>query len=265
MSAGGTFRQCMHSAREARKAMALIAVIGGTGAALFPIDGECSEEVTDTQWGKPSAPLQQWQQGAHRVVFLARHGPTGSIPPHRVNYRANLVALAGCQPDYVVALNAVGGISAAARPGHLVIPDQLIDYTWGRGHTMYEAGEGALEFVDFTAPYDKELRTGLIGEGRRLGLSLVGEGTYGVTQGPRLETAAEINRLAQDGCSVVGMTGMPEAGLARELNLRYASCCIVVNAAAGRGVGAIHAEIEQHLKAGMSSAAQLVGAWLQTL
>lgn len=247
--------------------MAVVALIGGTGADLFP-SGEVAETLAaSTRWGEVSGPLQRWQQHGHDVLFLARHGELGRIPPHRVNYRANIYALSEFEPDYVIALNAVGGIAPLAEPGTLVIPDQLIDYTWGRQHSYQgeaEADEDIL-FTDFTSPYNEIVRKLLIDAGALAELDLLYPATYGATQGPRLETAAEIDRLDRDGCCIVGMTGMPEAALARELSLRYASCSLVVNRAAGRGDSAIHAEISAHLKNGMGRVAALLDTLLAGL
>ena len=244
--------------------MAIVGIMGGTGAALFPVAAETELSHPDTEWGPPSAPLLCWQQDNHDVVFLSRHGPTGNIPPHLVNYRANIASMAASGVDYLISLNAVGGIATGVRPGTLVLPDQLIDYTWGRAHTRYE-GERLTEYIDITEPYDSLLRGFLIKAAAAAELELTPSGTYGVTQGPRLETRAEIDRLERDGCTLVGMTGMPEASLAREYGLRYASCCMVVNVAAGRSNTAIHAEIDRYLAESMQSAASLLGQLLKSL
>jgi 5'-methylthioinosine phosphorylase len=188
-----------------------------------------------TPYGEPSRPIQQGQLDGARVYFLQRHGSPGAIPPHLVNYRANLWALKSLGVNEIVAINAVGGISPAMQPGRLVIPDQLIDYTWGRAHTIDEGNDGQLRHIDFTEPYDRELRLALIETANAAGIPCEPTGVYGVTQGPRLETAAEIQRMSRDGCDVVGMTAMPEAALARELDIAYASVCMVVNPAAGLG------------------------------
>ena len=162
--------------------------------------------------------------------------------------------------DQVLGINAVGGITPPATPGRLVIPDQLIDYTWGREHTFTGNEVFPLQHVDFTQPFTRSLRDCLLAAGKASGLDLVPAGTYGATQGPRLETAAEIDRLERDGCDVVGMTAMPEAVLARELNIAYAICCVVVNRAAGRNLGgeSIHAEIAASLGTGMADVKRLV-------
>jgi len=177
-----------------------------------------------------------------------------------VNYRANIWSLREAGVEHVLGINAVGGIATGAAPGRLVIPDQLIDYTWGRKHTYMEDGGFPLRHVEFTLPFSTSFRAKLLAVAHALGLDVMPEGTYGVTQGPRLESAAEIDRLERDGCHIVGMTAMPEAGLARELDLSYAICCVVVNRAAGRapaGVG-IHAEIAESLARGMDRVRQLL-------
>jgi len=237
-----------------------IAIIGGTGAFGIVPSEECTESPVTTPYGDPSGPVIAWRSGDTKFYFLARHGPDGSIPPHRVNYRANVWALHQIRPDHVVAINAVGGIAAAARPGRLVFPDQLVDYTWGREHTYADGIDRPLNHVDFTVPVSSQLRARLIDQARVLGLDFFEAATYGATQGPRLETAAEIDRLERDGCDVVGMTAMPEAALARELDLDYAICAVVVNRAAGRtrSSGSIHDEIRQYLDQGMNQVKRLL-------
>jgi 5'-methylthioinosine phosphorylase len=242
--------------------MTTLAIIGGSGAGLFPELDKTTRVDAETRWGSPSGCVREWEQHGHRVLFLSRHGEQGAIAPHAVNYRANMQLLADMGAEQVVATNAVGGIAAHAGPGKLVIPHQLIDYTWGRAHTIYDAGV-PVEFTEFTEPYDTLLRKNLIEAGNSAGIDLVTEGIYAVTQGPRLETPAEIDRLERDGCSVVGMTAMPEAILARELGLAYASCCSVVNYAAGRSQASIHAEMEAHLEQGMVRTATLIDQLLQ--
>ena len=168
------------------------------------------------------------------MVFLARHGDGHTIPPHRINYRANLWALKEAGATAVLGVAAVGAIAGAA-PGDLVLPHQLIDYTHGREATYFDGADGRVEHVDFTQPYSPELRAKCLAAARAAGIALADGGVYGAMQGPRLETAAEIDRMARDGATLVGMTGMPEAALARELGLPYATIAVVVNHAAGRG------------------------------
>jgi 5'-methylthioinosine phosphorylase len=170
-----------------------------------------------------------------RIFFLQRHGAGSVIPPHLVNYRANLWALHSLGVTDILAVNAVGGIAPGMQPGCLVIPDQLIDYTWGRALTFDNGSGGQLQHIDFTEPYDRALRQALVAAAQTEGITFESVAVQGITQGPRLETAAEIKRMAADGCDVVGMTGMPEAALARELGVAYACVCMVVNPAAGLG------------------------------
>jgi purine nucleoside phosphorylase len=177
-----------------------------------------------------------------------------------VNYRANIWALHEARPDHVVAINTVGGITPEARPGRLVFPDQLIDYTWGREHTYADGIERPLNHIDFTVPVSPQWRARLIDQARVLALDYAEASTYAVTQGPRLETAAEIDRLERDGCDIVGMTAMPEAALARELELDYSICAVVVNWAAGRtrGPGGVHDEMRRYLDQGMDQVKRLL-------
>lgn len=215
--------------------MKQLAVIGGTGVAQLEGLVPHAAHTLETPFGEPSGAVVEGVINATRIFFLQRHGSQALIPPHRVNYRANIWALQSLGVSEIVAINAVGGISTSMRQGRLVIPDQLIDYTWGREHTFDDGTEGQLRHIDFTEPYDRDLRAALVSVAADAGIACEAAAVYGVTQGPRLETAAEIRRMAADGCDVVGMTGMPEAALARELGLAYASICMVVNPAAGLG------------------------------
>lgn len=213
--------------------MKSLAIIGGTGIDQFEGLEITGTRAVETPYGEPSRPIQIGRLGPVQLLFLQRHGSPRAIPPHLINYRANLWALRELGATDVVAINAVGGIGDGMRPGRLVIPDQVIDYTWGREHTIDTGENGSLMHIEFTEPYDAELRQSLLSAARANGISHEAGGVHGVCQGPRLETAAEVRRMANDGCDVVGMTGMPEASLARELELAYASVCMVVNAAAG--------------------------------
>ncbi|TZF88191.1 S-methyl-5'-thioinosine phosphorylase [Cognatilysobacter lacus] len=211
-----------------------LAVIGGTGLYRLADLRDIETHEPDTRFGRPSGPLRVGYLGAHRVAFLARHGEGHSVPPHRINYRANLSALQAIGARRVLALNTVGGITARFGPRALACPDQLIDYTWGRVSTVCEEG-GEVLHVDFGEPYTASLRNDVLAAAATTGTPLVDFGCYGATQGPRLETRAEIARMRRDGCDLVGMTGMPEAGLAREMGLDYACLAIVANWAAGAG------------------------------
>ena len=217
------------------------AVLGGTG--LYQLAQLA--DITRTgghALGRPSDAIlpAAWKAGPTAGAVPGPPWRRHTLPPHRVNYRANLWALRQLGAQRIVAINAVGGISAGMAPRRLVLPDDLIDYTWGREHTFHD-GPGAagsdnpVEHVDMGRPYDPGLRDALLAAARASGAGLLDGGVYGATQGPRLETPAEIRRMARDGCDVVGMTGMPEAALARELGLAYASIAVVANWAAGCG------------------------------
>lgn len=244
--------------------MSLLAVIGGTGLSRLESLRIEHRRVVPTPWGEPSAPLLFGELAGGRAVFLPRHGAGHTIAPHEVNYRANLWALKEAGAGRVVAVNSVGGIREDLVPGALCVPDQVVDYTWGRPHTYFEGDHEPVRHVDFTQPYDPGVRALLLAAGARAGLDIVDGGTYGATQGPRLETAAEIARMARDGCDMVGMTGMPEAALARELGLEYACCAVVVNRAAGLG-GDILAEFEAYIDRGIAAARRLLEALLAEL
>jgi 5'-methylthioinosine phosphorylase len=238
-----------------------LAIIGGTGLAALKGLEVTHREVVNTPYGPPSGPLLHGSLLGKPVVFLARHGYSHTIPPHMINYRANLWALKHLGIQDVIAIAAVGGINPAIYPERLAIPDQIIDYTWSRAHTFFERELDRVTHIDFSHPYCEALRSLLIRSAREADLDAYESGTYGATQGPRLETAAEINRLARDGCDVVGMTGMPEAALAMELELRYAACAVCANWAAGRGDGAITiAEIRRTLEQGMHKVGRLLAA-----
>ena len=212
-----------------------LAIIGGTGVYALVDLGDVETHQPVTHYGPPSGPIRIGTLAGKRVAFLARHGEGHSIPPHQINYRANLAALKALGAQTVLALNTVGGITGRCGPRALVMPDQLIDYTWGRISTLSEEPGTEVLHVDFGDPYTQSLRERVMAAAGRLGIDLVASGCYGATQGPRLETKAEIARMKRDGCDLVGMTGMPEAGLARELGLDYACLAIVANWAAGAG------------------------------
>ena len=212
-----------------------LAVIGGTGIYRLAALGDAEALAPGTPYGAPSGPVRVGTLAGRRVAFLARHGEGHALPPHRINYRANLAALQAAGAARVLALNTVGGITARYPPRALGCPDQLIDYTWGRVSTLCEEPGTEVLHVDFGDPYTPSLRRAVLDAAGRAGVAVVDGGCYGATQGPRLETRAEIVRMRRDGCDLVGMTGMPEAGLARELGLDYACLAIVANWAAGAG------------------------------
>lgn len=212
-----------------------LAVIGGTGLYKLADLQDVTTQQPDTRFGAASGPIRVGTLDGHRMAFLARHGEGHSLPPHKINYRANLAALQALGATRVLALNTVGGITERFGPRVLACPDQLIDYTWGRISTICEEPDTEVLHVDFGEPYTRSLREAVIAAAAKVGVGLVADGCYGATQGPRLETRAEIARMRRDGCDLVGMTGMPEAGLAREMGLDYACLAIVANWAAGAG------------------------------
>ena len=232
--------------------MTVHAIIGGTG--LTELSGFVLQErlLMQTPYGLPSAEILRGEYAGREVLFLARHGHPHRLPPHQVNYRANLWALKQAGAQAIIAVNAVGGIHPAMGSGHLCVAHQIIDYTHGREHTFFEGDIEHVTHVDFSYPYDEALRQRLIAALMAAGYPFSSHGVYGCTQGPRLETVAEITRMERDGCDIVGMTGMPEAVLARELELPYACLALVVNPAAGKGASIITmAEIEAALVEGI--------------
>ena len=240
--------------------MTTVAIIGGSGLTNLKNLRITRREVIRTPYGEPSAPMVFGQLGGQEAVFLPRHGAGHTIPPHEVNYRANIWAIKQTGVDKVIAVNAVGGISPDyLTSGTLVVPDQVIDYTYGRAHTFFGSEHKSVTHVDFTYPYCETLRQTVIQAAARTRIKVVGRGTYGATQGPRFESAAEIRCLERDGADIVGMTGMPEAGLARELELCYASISLVVNPAAGKAKDTISLkEIEMNLETGMAPVRSLL-------
>lgn len=213
----------------------MLAIIGGSGLAGLADLSDPRRRVVRTPYGDPSCALTFGRIGTTDIVFLARHGYGHTLAPHQINYRANLWALREVGARQVIAVATVGGIRREYGPGELIVPDQIIDYTHGRHATYFEGAGEAVTHVDFTQPYDARLRRILLDAAGRVGETLHDGGCYGCTQGPRLETIAEIRRLARDGCDLVGMTGMPEAVLARELAMPYACVAVVANHAAGLG------------------------------
>jgi 5'-methylthioinosine phosphorylase len=212
-----------------------LAIVGGTGLYTFPGLQRVERHAVSTSFGMPSGALVTGELNGKRVAFLARHGEDHLLAPHRVNYRANIRALHDFGAQRIVGVNAVGGIRADMGPRVLAVPDQIIDYTHGRFDSFCDVEGRKVEHADFTEPYSEDLRAALLAAARRAGIAVVDGGCYGATQGPRLETRAEIARMRRDGCDLVGMTGMPEAVLARELGIDYACLALVANWAAGCG------------------------------
>ena len=213
----------------------MLAVIGGSGLNQLGNLEATQRKASRTPYGEPSGALTFGRIGRRDVIFLARHGHRHTIAPHEVNYRANLWALKDAGAVEVLSVATVGGIRTSLAPGALVLPHQIIDYTWGRHATYHEGPAATVNHIDFTEPYSQGMRNKIREAARACGEKLVDGGVYAATQGPRLETAAEINRLERDGADIVGMTAMPEAALAREISLEYAAIAVVANYAAGRG------------------------------
>jgi 5'-methylthioinosine phosphorylase len=229
----------------------MLAIIGGTGLNRF--DGFTEERTEQVATDFSDAPVRIFcgSAGGHPLCFLPRHGEGHTVPPHLINYRANIQALHRLGASAVLAVNAVGGIHPEFGLGDIAVPNQVIDYSWGREHTFCNGGS-TVEHIDFTYPYDEDLRQRLLQIASQAGLDVWARGVYGCTQGPRLETAAEVQRLKRDGCDMIGMTGMPEAALARELNLPYVCLALSVNWAAGLTDEIITMEsIESVLREGM--------------
>jgi 5'-methylthioinosine phosphorylase len=238
-----------------------VGIIGGTGLTTLSGLEMAGQRDVSTAWGKPSSTLSEGVIAGQKVMFLARHGDPHCIPPHKVNYRANLQALYDAGVRTVVGVNAVGGIHSEMGPARVVIPDQLIDYTWGRDSTFFEDDLDRTTHIDFTYPYSEPARRILLDAAQRESLSVSDFGVYAATQGPRLETAAEIRRLERDGCDLVGMTGMPEAVLAAELDMNYVCLALVVNWAAGKTEQVITmADIEAAIDQGMSGVRKILEA-----
>ena len=234
------------------------AIIGGSG--LYALGKEFrvdSSHSRDTPYGEVSAELKSGELEGQQVVFLPRHGESHQIPPHRINYRANLWALDSLGVKNIIAVNAVGGIDAP--PQSIIIPDQVIDYSCNREHTFFDGDNPRAGHIDFTYPYSETIRRRIIAAGERCDIQLTRSGTYGCSNGPRFETSAEIVKMRRDGCSVIGMTGMPEASLARELNMDYASIALVVNWCAGIEDSVLDmAEIEETLEQGIKTVVRLI-------
>jgi len=244
--------------------MATLAIIGGTGLTSLEDLQITEQRSVTTPFGQPSSDLLLGEFHGELVIFLPRHGSKHTVPPHRINYRANIWALHQAGIKHIIAIAAVGGIRADMAPGVLAVPDQIIDYTYGREQSFYSDDFSADKHIDFSYPYDETLRQSVLQAGKKQQIDIVDGGTYGATQGPRLETVAEIKRMTQDGCAMVGMTGMPEACLARELGINYATCAVMVNWAAGLTEGVITmAQIEQTLAGSMLQVKQVLAELIQ--
>jgi 5'-methylthioinosine phosphorylase len=239
-----------------------IAIIVGSGFADL-LDGVSPRTGVVTDYGRPSSPLYEVEFGGRPVLALARHGMPHAIPPHLINYRANLAALAEANVSSVIALNTVGVITDIAGPGGIAVPAQLLDYTWGREHTFVETLGEMSGHIDFTRPFAEPLRAGLLQAAGRASIHCADGGVYAATQGPRLETAAEVDRLERDGADYIGMTAMPEAALAAEIGIDYVCLALIVNHAAGRSDRPIHAELEAASGMAREKAKTVIEAFLE--
>ncbi len=221
--------------------------------------------AVETRFGAPSAPVHRQPFGGHEVLTLARHGEGHVLPPHRINYRANILALQALGATAVIALNTVGVITTVAAPGEIALPAQLIDYTWGREQTLFDGSDGQVEHIDFSSPFSPRLRGSLAAAAERAGARCFAGGVYAATQGPRLETAAEVQRLARDGADFIGMTAMPEAALACEAGLDYVCIALVVNHAAGCSDEPIHEAVAMHTKSARDATRSVLAAFFDAL
>ena len=221
----------------------VFAVIAGSG--FQALAGDAEGQIVDTPFGQASSPIREILFDDTRVLLNSRHGDNLLIPPHAINYRANLKALEQLGVTDIVALNTVGVITADIHPGDIAIPDQIIDYTFGRDHSIYGAESDTLDHIDFTEPLNRDIRRELLAAAKAADVQCHDGGVYAATQGPRLESTAEVNRLERDGVDYVGMTAMPEASLAMELGMRYGCLSLIVNYAAGRSQKGIHEDIEE--------------------
>ena len=240
----------------------MLAVIGGSGLNQISHFTITEQTQPDTPFGQSAIVRRgQFENQSHEVLFMPRHGEGHNLPPHLINYRANLWALKERGASTILGVNAVGGIRADMEPGTIVIPDQLIDYTYGRDHTFFTGDSTGVQHIDFTRPFHEHWRQQIITAAAKEDIAVITEGTYACSQGPRLETAAEIQKLKRDGCDVVGMTGMPEAALARELDLKYCALNLVVNWGAGLSAEVITMEmIAQVLTVGMVPVTKIIQA-----
>ena len=243
--------------------MKTTAIIGGSGLTRIDSINIIAQKHYQTPYGSPSSACTIGEFSGQKIIFITRHGDPHTIAPHKINYRANLWALKEAGAEQIIAVAAVGGITPEMYPARIAIPEQIIDYSYGRDHTFFAEGAEPVDHIDFTFPYDESLRQQIIRSAQSLKLNIQASGIYGCTQGPRLETSAEISRMQRDGCDLVGMTGMPEAALARELEIPYACCAVIANWAAGKSEGTITmTEIIKNLEQGMADTKQLLQHFL---
>ena len=237
------------------------AIIAGSG--LQELAGDSAGQQVATIFGEPSSPIRELSYGDQAVFLLSRHGDEHFLPPHGINYRANIKALQQLGVDCIVALNTIGVITTGLHPGELAVPDQITDYTYGRDHSIYD-GSIRLDHIEFTNPLTQRLRHALLSAAASAGIAAHDGGVYAATQGPRLETAAEVDKLERDGADYVGMTAMPEASLAMEMSMDYACLSLIVNYAAGRSETSIHADLEASTMAARTKAKAVLAAFFRS-
>ena len=244
-----------------------IAIIGGSLLKGLGNLATVTEESVNTPFGTPSGHFASGTIGDTEVIYINRHGSEHHIAPHQINYKANMFVLKTLEVTDIVAVTAVGGITEDMSPMKWVVPDQIVDYTHGRLQTYSDVNDTKVNHIDFTYPFDEVLRNRLITVLDGQNCEYEKQGTYGVTQGPRLETIAEIKRMYQDGCDIVGMTAMPEASLARELEMNYATLSLVVNWAAGKGDGKLISmeEITQLISEGNEACEKIINEVIVTV
>jgi 5'-methylthioadenosine phosphorylase len=236
---------------------ARIAIIGGTGVYDPGILNDIQEEIVATPFGKVRALIGKYQD--REVVFVPRHGEKHSVPPHKINYRANIWSLRELGVERVIATAAVGSLNSDMKPTDLVMVDQFLDFTRGREQSFYEGGETGVFHVDVTNPYCRELRQVLFRNAKDLGMNVHFNGTYICTEGPRFETAAEIRMYRLLRGDVVGMTSVPEVVLARELGICYATIGMVTNYAAGISPTPLtHSEVIEVMAQNMANLRKLI-------
>jgi len=234
------------------------AIIAGSG--LQEMSGDSAGQKVTTKYGEPSSPIRELSYDARTVFLLSRHGDDHFLPPHVINYRANMKSLQQLGVNCIVALNTIGVITAGMHPGELAVPNQITDYTYGREHSIYD-GSIRLDHIEFTEPLTRRLRHALLAAAASTGINIHQGGVYAATQGPRLETAAEVDKLERDGADYVGMTAMPEASLAMEMGMEYACLSLIVNYAAGRSETSIHADLEASTIAARTKAKAVLAAF----
>ncbi|EAX46562.1 methylthioadenosine phosphorylase [Thermosinus carboxydivorans Nor1] len=237
--------------------MTKLAIIGGTGVYDPRILENVREEEILTPYGAVRYKVGEYAGRA--IAFIPRHGSKHSIPPHLINYRANIWAMKKIGVQAILATTAVGSLNTDMKPGDFVLINQFLDFTKNRVHTFYEGGERGVVHVDVTEPYCPALRQKLEKAAKKIGIAIHTKGTYVCTEGPRFETPAEIAMFAKLGGDVVGMTNVPEVVLAREAEMCYATVSMVTNYAAGISAQPLtHGEVLDTMKANTENIKRLI-------